>query len=156
MKKKFGWALSLLAFAALGLAGCGGGDEDESASSTVATTESSTSTGGGTGGGTDGTGGAGGEGGTVSLTADPDGALAYEQTSASVPAGSVTIKFDNPASLGHDVIVEDAEGAEVAKTDVISGESTTASADLAAGEYTFYCSVDSHREAGMEGTLTVE
>ena len=39
---------------------------------------------------------------------------------------------------------------------MITGSSTTLDAELEAGEYTFYCSVDAHREAGMEGPLTVE
>jgi plastocyanin len=74
----------------------------------------------------------------------------------SAPAGSDTIEFDNPASLTHDVVIEDSDGNEVARTDQISGSTTSTTADLKAGTYTFFCSVDSHREAGMEGTLTVK
>lgn len=38
---------------------------------------------------------------------------------------------------------------------IVEGESLTFSADLDPGTYSFYCSVGSHRELGMEGTLTV-
>jgi len=145
--RKLALMLTVLALAALGIAACGDDDDEDTtaAETTEATTEETTAGGGG-----------GGEGGTVSLTADPDGALAYEETSASVPAGEVTIEFDNPASLGHDVVVEDDSGSELIRTDVISGDSTTASGTVEPGEYTYYCSVDGHRAAGMEGTLTVE
>ena len=144
--KKLSLVLSLLALAAFGLAACGDDDEDSDAT-TEATTETTTAAGGG---------GGGGAGGTVSFTADSGGSLAYEEDSASVPAGEVTIEFDNPSSTPHDVVIEDSGGGEVARTDVISGDTATASAELSAGEYTFYCSVDGHRAAGMEGTLTVE
>ena len=91
------------------------------------------------------------------MTANPDGALAYDRDRRSTPpAGPVTIEFDNPASIGHDVVVEDVDGNEIARTDVITDDSATAAGDFEAGDYTFFCSVTGHREAGMEGTLTVK
>ncbi len=68
----------------------------------------------------------------------------------------MAIEFDNPSSTGHDVVVEDSSGAEIARTDVITDDSATAAGDFEAGDYTYFCSVPGHREAGMEGTLTVK
>ncbi len=67
----------------------------------------------------------------------------------------MTINFDNPAAIEHDVAIEQ-DGDEVAKSDLVSEGSTDVSADLDPGKYTFYCSVPGHREGGMEGTLTVK
>jgi plastocyanin len=131
----------VLALAAFGLGACGE-DEDQSADTGAATTEA-TSEGEGSGG-------------TVSFEADPDGQLAFTTDSATAPAGAVTIEFDNPAPLAHDVVIEDADGNELAATEVITDSSTSTEAQLEPGEYTFFCSVDGHREQGMEGTLTVE
>ncbi len=73
-----------------------------------------------------------------------------------VEAGEVTIEFDNPQALTHDVQIENAKGEDVGGTELIASESTSATVDLKPGTYTFYCSVPGHREAGMEGTLTVK
>ena len=136
--------IAALALAVFGLAACGGGDDDTS--SAPATTTSSTTPAGGTGGG----------GGTIKFAADPSGALAFTQTQVSGPAGSDTIDFTNDSSTPHDVTIEDSGGNQVAQTDTISGDTTDATADLQPGTYTFFCSVDGHREAGMEGTLTIK
>ena len=65
----------------------------------------------------------------------------------------MTIDFTNMSSLPHDVTIE-GNGAS-GGTDVITGSSTSTTIDLQPGTYTFFCSVDGHRDAGMEGTLTV-
>ena len=39
---------------------------------------------------------------------------------------------------------------------VKDGGVSKVSADVQAGEYTFFCSVPGHREGGMEGKLTVK
>jgi plastocyanin len=138
--KKLALLLSLLALAAFGVAACGD-DEEEPAAETTAeeTTESA----------------GGGAGGTIQVSADPGGDLAYEQDSLEATAGPNTIEFTNDSSTPHDVVIEDDGGNEVARTDQITGDVTTAEAELEAGEYTFYCSVPGHRDAGMEGPLTV-
>ena len=143
MKKLAVLASALFVLAALGVTACGGDDDDSS--DTVAETTSSTTASTTTGGGA-----------TVKFEADPSGALAFTHTDVSAPAGNDTIEFDNPSSVGHDVVIEDSDGNEVARTDVITGTTTTATADLQPGSYTFFCSVDGHRDEGMEGTLTVK
>ena len=72
-------------------------------------------------------------------------------------AGNVTIDFNNPQPLGHDVNIEAEGGEELGGTEIITEGSATATVKgLKPGKYTFFCSVPGHREAGMEGTLTVE
>jgi plastocyanin len=125
----------VLAAFVLALSACGGGGS--SSSTTPATTG----------------GGGGGGGSTVKISADPSGALKYEQTDVSATAGSITIDFTNMSSLPHDVTIE-GNGASGA-TDQITDSTTSTTVDLDPGTYTFFCSVDGHRAAGMEGTLTV-
>lgn len=138
-RRVFMLALVLLALA-LGLAACGGGNDE----------------GGGNGGGNAGGGGGGGGGTTLQLAADPGGALKFDKTSLEAPAGNVTIDFTNDASIPHNVTVE-GNGVEDEATDTITQSTATLElSDLQAGTYTFYCSVGNHRQAGMEGTLTIK
>jgi plastocyanin len=95
-----------------------------------------------------------GPGGTLKLGADPT-QIAYDTESLSSKPGRVTIDFNNPSQISHDVAI--AKGSqEIAKSNLIAQGSTAVSVDLAPGKYVFYCTVPGHREAGMEGTLTVK
>jgi plastocyanin len=93
-------------------------------------------------------------GATVRISADPTGQLKFQQTSVTAKAGRVTIDFDNPSPVPHDVTVTDGKG-DLGGTKVITNAKASATIPLKAGSYTFYCSVDAHRQAGMEGKLTV-
>jgi len=95
-----------------------------------------------------------GPGATLQLAADPS-AIAYDATSLSGKPGKVTIDFTNPSPLEHDVAIE-ADGKEIAGSELISEGETSVSTELAAGTYTFFCTVPGHREAGMEGELVVK
>jgi plastocyanin len=136
-----------LALAVFGLAACG--DDDDGGDDTTAAETTTTEA-------TDTAAAAGGAGGTVDLAAPADGAFAYEPSSANTAAGPVTVNFDNPSSLSHDVVIESDSGDELGKTDLISQGNTSVTVDLAPGTYTYYCDVPGHQEGGMEGTLTVK
>ena len=88
------------------------------------------------------------------LVADPSGVAAYDQKEGTVAAGTVTIKFVNASPLEHNVAV--AQGSrELGRSPTIEGADTDLKVDLRPGEYEYYCTVDGHRAAGMEGVLTV-
>jgi plastocyanin len=101
------------------------------------------------------TGEAGGGGETTLQLEASETALAYDATELSAKAGKVTIDFKNPAAIEHNVVIEQ-NGKELASFEPIAKGEESETADLKPGTYTFYCSVPGHREAGMEGTLTVK
>ncbi len=142
--KKASVLLVAIALAAFGLAACGGDDDDDSDTTEAATTEAPATE----------TEAAGGAGGTIDLSAPADGSFAYDTTEVDTAAGTVTVNFDNPAPLSHNVVIEDDAGETLGETDLISESTTSTTVDLQPGSYTFYCSVPGHREGGMEGTLT--
>ncbi|MCB0827673.1 MAG: hypothetical protein KDB62_02535 [Solirubrobacterales bacterium] len=147
-------ALLALPLATLALiAGCGGDDSSSDSSGTNGSNEAAQPA-QQSGGATADQAGSGGN--VLELQADPSGALAYEETSLTAEKpGKVQIDFTNDSPIGHDVVIEK-DGQEVARSSVITGSSEVVSFDAKAGDYTFYCSVPGHREAGMEGTLTVK
>jgi plastocyanin len=127
----------------LALAGCGDDDEDDAASTpppppaqTETAAESS------------------GDAQKLRLSADAGGALKFDKSSLTADAGTVEIEMDNPAQIPHNVAVE-GNGVEEQGPVVEQGGTSMVTVDLDAGTYEFYCSVGNHREAGMEGTLTV-
>lgn len=133
---------------ALAIAGCGGGDDNSSSTastpSTTATTPATTQTETTSKKAT-----------TLNLEADPGGDLSFNKKTLSAPAGKVTIDMKNPSPLQHNVAIK-GDGADETGEVVSNGGTSTVTADLKAGTYTFFCSVDGHEAAGMKGTLTVK
>lgn len=121
-----------LALSALTFAGCGGANKTTQPASTPSARAPA---------------------GALALQADTS-QLKFDKRALSASAGKVTITMNNPSALPHDVAIEgngiNAKGKVVGK-----GGTSTVTASLKPGSYTFYCSVDAHRQAGMQGTLTV-
>jgi plastocyanin len=137
------------------LAGCGSSSKSSSSASTPETPAASTPS---TSSSTASTPApaAGGAASSLSLAANPEGQLAYNTKSLTAKAGKVSIAFTNAAPLGHNVSVETSSGQTVGATPTFQGGSKTLSLNLKPGTYKFFCSVPGHRQAGMEGTLTVK
>ena len=137
-----------LALAGLALGACGGGDDESSSGSgsSSGSSASSSSSGGSSGGGA-----------KIALAATESGGLGFDKKAASAKAGNVTLTLDNPSSdkLPHAIAVE-GQGVDKDGETVQPGGKSTVTANLKPGKYTFYCPVGSHRQSGMEGTLTVK
>jgi plastocyanin len=136
--------------AGLLVAGCGSSDNNSSSSTTApkpaskaksAAKSSSAASGGGASS-------------NLKLSADPSGALKFNKKQLTAKSGAVTITMSNPSTLPHAIAVE-GNGVDKDGETVMQGGTSTVSVDLKPGKYEFYCPVDSHKQAGMEGTLTV-
>lgn len=126
------WRIALALLAAVALASCGG-DDDSSANG-------SSSNGGDNGAASDQT--------ATLVTKE----FSFTPDSLELNAGKAEIVIDNSGGVvEHDFTVDELD------LKIYAAPTTTesASADLVAGTYEFYCSIPGHREAGMEGTLTV-
>ena len=136
------------AVAALAVAACGSSSKSNSTTSPATSTSTSTST----PAPAKTTPNAAASG--VSLSADPTGALKFNKSSATAKAGKVTLTMSNPSPISHGIAVQ---GTGVNQTGqiVAHGGTSTVSVTLKPGKYTFYCPVPGHRQAGMQGTLTV-
>ena len=129
----------LLTAGVLLAAGCGG-DDDDGGGGGAATPEATDESGGGGGG-------------ALTLTADPGGAISWDKSELSAPAGKVTIKLVNESTTPHAVEIE-GNGVEE-ESDTVTESDAEVTADLKPGEYEYYCPVGSHRQT-MNGTLTVK
>ena len=91
---------------------------------------------------------------TLHLEADKSGALRFNTSALQGRAGAVTLAMRNPAQLSHSIAIE-GNGVNAAGPVVEAGGTSTVTASLKPGTYTFFCTVPGHRQAGMEGKLTI-
>lgn len=89
---------------------------------------------------------------TVTITASE---MALSGLPETLPAGTIEVEFDNAGEAPHDLVVEELGDEQVIPV-IDGGETETGTVTLEPGTYTFYCAVGSHREMGMEATVTVE
>ena len=93
--------------------------------------------------------------GTLEIDADPNGQLSYVTKEGQSKPGEVVIKSKNDSSTPHNIALE-GNGLDEKGEVVDSGGVSEVSVTLKVGTYTFYCSVQGHREAGMLGKLVVK
>ena len=99
---------------------------------------------------------AGGPAISLDVTSPDDGSLEFEPPRLAADAGTITLAYDNPSPVTHNIFLQDTEETVVAQSDDIMGGTVEISAELVPGEYFYYCAIPGHREGGMEGTLTVQ
>ena len=125
--------------ASVALVACGGSNDNNDSSDTGAASTTAATTGGG-----------GGETVRVSETE-----YKLDPSDASVKAGEVTFDVTNDGTTLHNLEV-DGPGEEAKTDDLQPGSSGTVTVDLSKpGTYEMYCTIDGHRDLGMEGKVTV-
>ncbi len=80
----------------------------------------------------------------------------FSQPAATAKAGKVSVKLTNDGQTAHAIEIEGTPSGDKKSAVIQPGASTTLTANLKPGKYEFYCPVDSHKQQGMKGELTVK
>lgn len=92
---------------------------------------------------------AGGDADVVVVATD----LAFDAKTYTAKEGSVSIEYLQHGKVPHTLLIEKTAGFKLS----VNGEkSDSADVLLETGEYTLYCDIPGHRQAGMEARLNVE
>jgi plastocyanin len=90
------------------------------------------------------------------VSSPADGGLVFDPNGLMAKPGNVTITYDNPSPVPHSIAVATTNGNVLGEVQPFTNNSESVQlSNLAPGSYVFYCTVPGHREAGMEGNLTV-
>lgn len=119
-------ALAVTVLAVLTVAACGGDDDDTATDSNA--------------GGVD----------EVAVVAED---LAFDAEAYEARAGDVRITYENDGAIEHTLVIDGVDDFKLVVPG--AGDVDESTVELEAGEYTIYCDVAGHRDAGMEATLEV-
>jgi plastocyanin len=93
---------------------------------------------------------------TLDVSSPADGGLIFQPNGLTAKPGNVTITYDNPSQVPHSIAVATANGNVLGEVQPFTaGKESVNLTNAAPGKYVFYCTVPGHREAGMQGDLTV-
>ena len=120
-------ALAVTLLAVLGVAACGGDDDDGAATGAPAT-------------GAD----------EIAVVAED---LAFDAEAYEADAGEVTISYENTGAIEHTLVIDGVDDFKLVVP--TTGDVDEATVALDEGQYTIYCDVAGHRDAGMEATIEV-
>jgi mono/diheme cytochrome c family protein len=97
------------------------------------------------------------KGGKLPIPASPTGQLAYVTSKASAKAGPVVVEMPNASGVTHNIAIQLGKTGPVLGASPFTSKGTVSvKVTLKPGTYAFFCQVPGHRQAGMEGTLTVK
>ena len=81
--------------------------------------------------------------------------IGWKQKELKIGPGKVTIEMVNTGAIAHTFVLEGVPGGKKLSTPS-GGAKDTGAFDVQVGTFTYFCDIPGHRQAGMEGTLSVD